>query len=256
MVLRILTSLTLILALGAVLGFASKEASDLRVRAVKVDVRDAESAHFLHPERIKDHLGVENIEGELIRDVDLQLVATHLLDMGSCAKAEVYPTMDGTLHIEVWQRRPVLRVHVTARNNASHGDTGGQGAMPSSSPDFYLDEEGHRMELDAHFTPRVPIMHVEHEGQADIGLRFIQSVGRDPFWTSLVDQLTLNEHGELVVIPRLAGHEIILGDDQDQDHKKRNLLAFYRAHIQRGNLRNYQRIDLTYRDQVIAQRYP
>jgi len=54
----------------------------------------------------------------------------------------------------------------------------------------------------------------------------------------------------------LAGHEIILGDHQDPEHKKRNLLAFYRAHIERGNLRNYQRIDLTYRDQVIAQRYP
>jgi hypothetical protein len=48
----------------------------------------------------------------------------------------------------------------------------------------------------------------------------------------------------------------VLGNDKDVQHKKRNLLAFYRAHIERGNLRTYQRIDLTYRDQVIAQRYP
>ncbi|MEY3009370.1 MAG: hypothetical protein RLZZ314_12 [Bacteroidota bacterium] len=256
MVLRILTSITLILALGAVVGFASKEASDLRVRDVKVDVRDADLAHFLHPERIKDNLGVENIEGEFIRDVDLQLVANHLLAIGSCAKAEVYPSMDGTLHIDVWQRRPVLRVHITPSKTDSEDSSTGRELSTKDPSDFYLDEEGHRMELDPHFTPRVPIMHVKHEGQADMGLRLMQAVGKDPFWTSLVDQLALNEHGELVVIPRLAGHEIILGDHQDPEHKKRNLLAFYRAHIERGNLRNYQRIDLTYRDQVIAQRYP
>jgi len=48
----------------------------------------------------------------------------------------------------------------------------------------------------------------------------------------------------------------VLGDANETAHKKRNLLAFYRAHVQRGNLRNFKRIDLTYRDQVIAQRYP
>jgi hypothetical protein len=122
--------------------------------------------------------------------------------------------------------------------------------------DHYLDESGDRMELDAHFAPRVPVMHVVREGQADMGLRFVNATRNDAFWDALTDQLSMNENGELILHPRLAGHEIVLGNDADTDHKKRNLLAFYRAHIARGNLRNYKRIDLTYRDQVIAQRYP
>jgi len=238
MIVRILITTLLVSALAAVLGFASKEAAAVRVRAVKVDVRDAETARFLHPERIKDQLGIWRIEGELIDDVDLQSVVNHLEDMGPCARAEVYPTMDGTLHINVWQRRPVLRVH-----------------QPGVA-DYYLDESGDRMELDAQFSPRVPVMHVLREGQADMGLRFVNATRNDAFWDALTDQLSMNENGELILHPRLAGHEIVLGNDADTDHKKRNLLAFYRAHIARGNLRNYKRIDLTYRDQVIAQRYP
>jgi hypothetical protein len=66
----------------------------------------------------------------------------------------------------------------------------------------------------------------------------------------------MNDHGELVLHPRLAGHDIVLGNAEEHTHKKRNLLAFYRAQVARGNLRNFKRIDLTYRDQVIAQRYP
>jgi len=89
-----------------------------------------------------------------------------------------------------------------------------------------------------------------------MGYRFVKATSSDPFWNALTDQLSMNDKGELVLHPRLAGHEIVLGDDTDIEHKKRNLLAFYRAQVERGNLRNYKRIDLTYRDQVIAQRYP
>ena len=146
--------------------------------------------------------------------------------------------MDGTLHIDVWQRRPVMRVHID----------GGE--------DHYLDRDGERMALDPHHTPHLPVMHVTQADQAKMGLRFVNDTRGDSFWNNLTDQLSVNDQGELVLHPRLAGPHIVLGDGSETAHKKRNLLTFYRAQIERGNLRNYKRIDLTYRDQVIAQRYP
>ena len=99
-------------------------------------------------------------------------------------------------------------------------------------------------------------MHVTQADQAKMGLQFVNDTRGDAFWDNLTDQLSVNDQGELVLHPRLAGHHIVLGDGSETAHKKRNLLTFYRAQIERGNLRNYKRIDLTYRDQVIAQRYP
>ena len=238
MVARILSSIVIVSLLGGVLGFAKHEANDRRVSGVKVKVMDAASAGFLTPQRIESHLGTTRIEGERLHDVDLQKVVDNLLGMNPCAKAEVYPTMDGTLHIDVWQRRPILRVHL------------------KDGKDHYLDEQGESMDLDPFHAPHLPIMHAANEGQARMGLAFVQATEGDAFWNALTDQLEVNARGELVLHPRLAGHEIVLGDASAPDHKKRNLKAFYRAQVKRGNLRNIKRIDLTYRDQVIAQRYP
>ena len=238
MIARIFSTTLVLVAVGAVLGFASLEAAERRVSSVEVRIQDTQAASFLHAERIQDQLGTTRLEGELMGDVDLQSVVNHLQALDPCDHAEVYPTMDGVLHIDVWQRHPVMRVHVE----------GGE--------DYYLDEKGRRMNLDPHFTPHIPVMHVSRETQATMGYRFVKATKGDPFWDALTDQLSMNDNGELVMHPRLAGHEIVLGDAEDTDHKKRNLLAFYRAHVKRGNLRNFKRIDLTYRDQVIAQRYP
>ena len=238
MIARILSSILLVATLGAVLGFATAEAETRRVTGVLVDVKDEAVVAFLDADRIETLLGTTKLEGELIGNVDLQLVVNHLHDMDACRDAQVYPTMDGVLHIDVWQRHPVMRVHLE----------GGQ--------DYYLDEDGRRMDLDPHFTPHIPVMHVARETQATMGYRFVKATQKDAFWNALTDQLSMNDKGELVLHPRLAGHDIVLGDASDPAHKKRNLLAFYRAHVKRGNLRNFKRIDLTYRDQVIAQRYP
>lgn len=238
MILRILSPILILCALGAVLGFATVEAENRRVTGIEVQVIDGKRAQFLDAERIKHRLGATRLEGELLNDIDLQSVVEHLEQLGSCDRVEVYPHMNGTLHIDVWQRQPVLRVHVT-----------GEG-------DHYLDEHGKKMDLDPYFTPHIPVMHVSRETQATMGFRFVKATQNDAFWNALTDQLSVNSNGELVLHPRLAGHDIVLGTDAHVAHKKRNLLAFYRAHVQRGNLRNFKRIDLTYRDQVIAQRYP
>ncbi|MEE2919253.1 MAG: hypothetical protein VYA72_03555 [Bacteroidota bacterium] len=239
MIQRILSTTLILAALGAMLGFAAAEVEGRRVQKVDIQVKDMKEVGFLDADRIEGQLGATRLEGELLNDVDLQLILSHLTDMDACERAEVYAQMNGTVHIDVWQRHPVLRVHVSETGN-----------------DHYLDESGRRMPLDAHFTPHVPVMHVQRETQAHMGFRFVTATKDDAFWNALTDQLSMNKDGELILHPRLAGHEVILGDASNCAHKKRNLLAFYRAQVKRGNLRNYKRIDLTYRDQVIAQRYP
>ena len=225
MILRTLLTLSLIALLGVVLGSASADAAGRRVRKVHIEVKDEARAGFLDPSRLADQLGTNRLEGELLADVDLQSVVAHLEALDACAQAEVYPHMDGTLHID-----------------------GGE--------DHYLDRDGERMALDPHHTPHLPVMHVTQADQAKMGLQFVNDTRGDAFWNNLTDQFSVNDQGELVLHPRLAGHHIVLGDGSEAAHKKRNLLTFYRAQIERGNLRNYKRIDLTYRDQVIAQRYP
>ena len=99
-------------------------------------------------------------------------------------------------------------------------------------------------------------MHVTQADQAKMGLQFVNDTRGDAFLEQPHRPTLCERPRRIGLHPRLAGHHIVLGDGSETAHKKRNLLTFYRAQIERGNLRNYKRIDLTYRDQVIAQRYP
>ena len=238
MIKRILSTTLVLLALAVVLGFASAEMENRRVEVMDIQIKDAQKAAFLDAQRIHAELGSSQYEGQPLHDVDLQGILDLLLDLPACDHAEVYSKMNGTVHIDLWQRHPVMRVHTP------------------DGEDYYLDETGRRMALDKYYTPHIPVMHVARESQANMGYRFVKATQNDPFWNALTDQLSMNESGELILHPRLAGHEIVLGNASNSEHKKRNLIAFYRAHVKRGNLRNFKRIDLTYSDQVIAQRYP
>ena len=59
----------------------------------------------------------------------------------------------------------------------------------------------------------------------------------------------------LDVVPRIGAARIAFGDIEHLEEKLNKLLVFYTEHIERGNLNVYKRIDLTFADQVVAQRY-
>jgi cell division protein FtsQ len=87
-----------------------------------------------------------------------------------------------------------------------------------------------------------------------VGVKFLDEVKGDVFWASLIDQIIVEPSGDIVLLPRL-GAPIFIGSEQEVDHQKKNLITFYREQVKTGNLKKYTRIDLSYKDQVIATRY-
>ena len=211
MILRTLISLSLMALLGVVLGFPLPRRRDAGCAKSKSKSRTKRGPGSWTPAgwRPTRH---EPTRRELLVDVDLQSVVTHLEALDACAQAEVYPHMDGTLHIDVWQRRPVMRVHID----------GGE--------DHYLDRDGERMALDPHHTPHLPVMHVTQADEAKMGLRFVNDTRGDAFWNNLTDQLSVNDQGEFVFHPRLAGQHIFLGDGT-RGAQKAQPADVYRAQI-------------------------
>ena len=237
MIVRILSSALAVSLLIVAWGFAAAESDKESVRKVEIEMNLSSGDTIMTVQDIEFELGTHQYPGTLVRDLDLQGLVQYLEDsLDACSKAEAYPTKDGVLHIHMWQRTPVLRVH------------------HPQQPDFFLDDQGVRMDLTDFRTPHVPIMHAENAFEANVALEFVNATKNDPFWNALIDQFSMNDRGELTLHPRLEGHSIVLGKADRVDEKKRNLVAFYRAQIHRGNLRNFQQIDLSYRDQVIAKR--
>jgi cell division protein FtsQ len=161
---------------------------------------------------------------------------SHLTNIPSVLNVTIFSNLNGELVIELTQRRAQARVHI------------------DNTSDYYIDELGESMPLDPNYSARVPIIYAKNSEEVSHAISFIKEIENDEFWTSLIDQIIVHPLGELEIIPRI-GARVFLGSSPESEELKRNLLTFYRAQIKTGNLKNYSRIDLSYKNQVIAKRH-
>ncbi|MDQ3101273.1 MAG: cell division protein FtsQ/DivIB, partial [Bacteroidota bacterium] len=172
----------------------------------------------------------------------------------SVSKAEVYHTMDGTLHVKVVQREPMVRV------------------FNSNGSSFYIDRAGSTMPVQLNHTARVLVVTgVLSEEGASNGVRSvlendslkdlqfsdeIHSVARfirdDLFWNALIDQVIVNSDHEFELVPRVGGQRVLLGDGTHLEQRFAKLKLFYEKGIPKADWRRYARIDLRFADQIVC----
>ena len=237
--LPIAMSIVLLGTTGTLVGFALHAEKEVTYLGLDVDVDEIKGMFFVDAAGVRDAiLAQDSIQGSWIESVSLQQVDAWVHSIPAVDHVEVYPGLDRILHVRVSQKEPVARLH-----------TG------PDEPDVYIDTEGDALPLSPYFTARVPIIHAQSLEHASVAFSLIQSTSQDPLWSAFIDQVQVTDNGGLEIIPRIGGARIALGDTSQLDSKLNNLLTFYREQIRRGNLNEYQRINLAFAGQVVAQRY-
>ena len=161
--------------------------------------------------------------------------------------AEVYAQHDGTLSIEVEQRKPLFRVF---RQNSSG---------------YYVDTEGKKMPLSDKYTARVFVLRgaigETYDGNDSIkteslqnAYRLISALGKKEFWNMQIDEIQLDDKGEFTLIPKVGDHKILLGSPENLDEKLHNLRLFYKHAMNRVGWSTYKVINLKYSGQVVCEK--
>ena len=233
----ILGILVLIGCIITLLGFTYADKVEKRITSINISIIDDVDSKFLTVPRVRTHLdSYGKIIGELEKDLQLEAMHSHLTNIPSVLNVKIFSNLNGELIIELTQRKAQARVHI------------------DKSSDYYIDELGESMPLDPNYSERVPIIHAKNIEEVSQAISFIKEIENDEFWTSLIDQIIVHPLGELEIIPRI-GARVFLGSSPEPEELRRNLLTFYRAQIKTGNLKDYSRIDLSYKNQVIAKRH-
>lgn len=233
----ILSILVLIGCIITLLGFTYADKVEKRITSINISIIDDVDSKFLTVPRVRTHLeSYGKIIGELEKDLQLEAMHSHLTNIPSVLNVKIFSNLNGELIIELTQRKAQARVHI------------------DKSSDYYIDELGESMPLDPNYSARVPIIHAKNIEEVSQAISFIKEIENDEFWTSLIDQIIVHPLGELEIIPRI-GARVFLGSSPEPEELRRNLLTFYRAQIKTGNLKDYSRIDLSYKNQVIAKRH-
>jgi cell division protein FtsQ len=77
-------------------------------------------------------------------------------------------------------------------------------------------------------------------------------IRKDVFSNSLIEQLFLNEEGEIEMFPKIGQQIIMLGDTSQVKEKLRNLKVFYTDGMKTTGWDSYKTINLKYRNQVVC----
>ena len=231
---------TILLAIPAVVVFTAADQATqiLPCRALEMEVDQIDGMYFvdaptLHALVSQQYPLFEKPISELpLGEIHATLMAQH-----GVADCQISPTLGGTLKIEVTQQRPLARVW---------------------TPDtvLYLDDKGQSLPLSPRYTAEVPIVHAADIEAAKAARPLLNLMDKSPFWNAFIDQIEVDDLGQISFRPRVADVVVELGTPDTLGHRLnlqlQQLRAFYSELIQRGDLRQYRTIRLQYDGQLIA----
>ena len=245
----------LVAIFGSYFFFASmlktKGRADDLCTKVEVTILDSTINRFVSEDEVKEIIASSELKvmDKAITEIDPYALET-LLDKRSAIKfSDIAIDREGTLHVEITQRRPLLRIQ---------GDEGG----------FYVDESCYIFPLVKSFTSYVPIVtgeiplslkagqrgKIDPEGEKWIlsMLNFGEYLRNHEFWNSQVQQIHILPSGDVALFMRVGDQTVIFGGLDDMDEKFGKLEAFYKNVIPIHGWNKYSKIDLRYADQIVC----
>jgi cell division protein FtsQ len=79
--------------------------------------------------------------------------------------------------------------------------------------------------------------------------RFIRN---DPFWMAQIAQVNITPDHNFELEPEIGNHRITFGDAGDIEAKFHRLFVFYKEVLSKTGFDKYERIDISYDDQIVA----
>ena len=248
-----LNILGLLLFIVAVLGLISsnEKESTGNVKKVIVDIKPLDGGVLL--------VNNEDLARLLKKDYDLKLKGQEigLLDLGKIESiiehnefvqdAQVYIDARNNLKIRVIQNNPILRVISPGQIN------------------FLITDQGEKVPMPDNAVLRLPVLTGSlssftvkaMKDSSDVYFKaysIAMAMKKNPFMNSLAEQLVADGNGDIILIPKLGNHKIILGDAQNLSIKFKKLEIFYKNAMPAEGWNMYKEINLKYKDQVIAKK--
>ncbi|WP_317130288.1 cell division protein FtsQ/DivIB [Changchengzhania lutea] len=179
---------------------------------------------------IQNQEGLKNMPKETL---DLNELEDALNSNPMIKSAEVYLTVNGTLHAEIKQKTPIARVNT----NAS----------------YYIDDDGLFMPLSSNYSARVPLVtgYIEKNNLKNV-YEVSQKIVNDEFLRTNVIEIHQALNQTIYLKLRQCQFKVQLGDVSNLDKKINNFKAFYQKNLKEKTLNNYRNVNLQFDNQVVC----
>ncbi|MCX6255265.1 MAG: cell division protein FtsQ/DivIB [Bacteroidia bacterium] len=223
---------------------------------IVIEIKDSSDYHFVTKRQLLNLVygNTARIFGLPVKDVPVSEIESRINVLKELKEAEVYMTIDGTMHVYVDQRDPVMRV------------------MPDNGGDYFIDEDGVVVRKRNLYTPRLHIVggninissamlngvsvldtSIKNSILKDI-YHLVNYINDDNFWSAQIDQIYVDGNDEINLIQRVGNQLVHLGTAENFKGKLRNLEAFYDKVLPEVGWNKYSLINLEFKDQIVCKK--
>lgn len=236
--------------------YLASSVNSMRCGKISIDIKDSSDYHFVTKKQLLSlvYTATGKILGQPVKDLSVSDIEGKINNLRELKVAEVYTTVDGTMHVYVDQRNPIMRV------------------MPNGGGDFFVDKEGVVIRARNLYTPRLHIVGgninissamlngisvldtaIKNSILKDI-YYLVEHINSDSFWSAQIDQIYVDNNDEIDLIPRVGNQVIHLGTTENVEGKLRNLAAFYDKVLPEVGWNKYSLINLEFKDQIVCKK--
>jgi cell division protein FtsQ len=84
-------------------------------------------------------------------------------------------------------------------------------------------------------------------------LEMMNFINDEKFWKAQVAQMDIDNTGRITIYPQVTGQKVEFGRAVDIENKFRKLMIFYKRILPQRGWTKYERVNLEYEGQVIAE---
>ena len=231
------------------IAFTERRRSSVSIKDISVKLENTQGNHFMDEADVLGlmQLNKENLQGASIERVNLKSIEKKIKHDPFIQDAELYSDLKGNVVARVELRRPVARI---VRNDG---------------PDGYIAEDGTLMPVSDKFTSRLVLIsgtyvrqllqqdNVNETEDGKLLMELIARIREDEFWSAQVAQLDIDSKARIVLFPQVGDERIEFGKPDNQEAKFRKLMIFYKEILPRMGWNRYERVNLEYEGQIIAE---
>lgn len=230
----------------------SKSRHGLRCEGLEVAVVDSMRNSFVSKADVKGYIDREygKYVGMAVDSIDLTRIEDIVDGRSAVLKSQAYITRDGILHVDVTQRKPVVRFQKS---------TGG----------FYADAEGFIFPLQRTYASHVQIIDGNIPLAANSGykgaidnpdekawfesmMRVVNYIEKSKVWKDKIVQISVNEKKDLILIPRDGKEQFHFGQPVDIAEKFSKMEKYYTHIIPAKGADHYKTVDLKFKGQIVC----
>lgn len=237
-----------LLGLSFLIAFAERKQGGSVCKNISVEINNLNENHFLDEVDVLQLVegSGETIKGIGINRINLKQIEKKLKYDKHILDAELFGDLKGNLIVNVELRRPIARI------------------VQKDAPDAYIAEDGVIMPVSEKYTSRVvlisgyvkALLESEDLNKTEEGkqlMEMIEYVNADRFWSAQVAQLDIERDGKINIFPQVTGQRVEFGRAENIETKFKKLMIFYKEILPTRGWTKYERVNLEYEGQVIAE---